>query len=158
MKTAFSTKENKSPGDGPFPLVTSETDVLRHKITICWGIFVAGARCEEHKVLMLMLMNTMCWWWKMRDAARRNPSHNRSTRPPPLATLLPLLPSLATLDTINQRFATGTKKRPLAGYCLFAKYDLFSADTGPIIAIALSCPVVSHLINQGIFCKPSWSL
>ena len=59
--------------------------------------------------------NTTCWWWKMPCAARRNPSHNRSTSPP----------SLATLDTINQRFATGTKKRPLAGYCLFAKYDLF---------------------------------
>ena len=114
-------KASKSPGDGqcpwtmtigPCPSVKSDTEVSRHKITVCWGIFVAGAR------------NTMCWWWKMRDAARRNPSHNRSTSPPSLATLLPLLPSLATLDTINQRFATGTKKRPLAGYCLFAKYDL----------------------------------
>ena len=44
MKTVLSTKENKSPGDGPFPLVTSETDVLRHKITFYWGIFVAEVR------------------------------------------------------------------------------------------------------------------
>ena len=74
---------------------------------------------QDHYLLMHLCCrgarNTTCWWWKMPCAARRNPSHNRSTSPP----------SLATLDTINQRFATGTKKRPLAGYCLFAKYDLF---------------------------------
>ena len=133
MKTAFSTKENKSPGD-----VRSHWSLQKLMSSATRSLFIEASllqRCEEHNVLM---MKDAC-------AARRNPSHNRSTSPP----------SLATLDTINQRFATGTKKRPLAGYCLFAKYDLFSADTGLIIAIALSCPVVSHLINQGIFCKPS---
>ena len=67
---------------------------------------------QDHYLLMHLCCrgarNTTCWWWKMPCAARRNPSHNRSTSPP----------SLATLDTINQRFATGTKKKAI-GWILF---------------------------------------